>query len=90
MGEPEGTHEQRMAKLEAKQRELIAAVRSHLTPEENARATDRLIWQRGVKFGPNTPKGHAESVANAFSAADQYAAELSAELGLSEEGEPDE
>ncbi len=64
------------------QAQLIKAIRSHLTEEENERASDKLIWQRGVRFGPNTPEGHAESLRNAFAAADAYGEELSCELGL--------
>jgi hypothetical protein len=66
----------------AKQAEIIAAIRSHLSDEENERASDRLIWQRGVRFGPNTPEGHAESLRNALAAADSYGDELMRELGL--------
>lgn len=69
-----------MDRLLARQAELIAEIRSHLTEEENARASDKLIWQRAVEFGPKTPQGHAEGLRAAFTAADQYVAELEAAL----------
>lgn len=72
----------RMDALEAEQASVIAEVRSYLSDEENSEADDKLIWQRAVRFGPNTPEGHAQSLRNALAAADEYGAALEQELGL--------
>jgi len=60
----------------AAQAQTIAAIRSHLTDEENEWAGDKLIWQRAVRFGPDTPEGHAKKLRAAHAAAEQYVAEL--------------
>lgn len=81
-GVEEGSHEERMEALRGKQAELIAEIRSHLTDEENAQVSDKLIWQRGVEHGPTTPEGHADGIRQALAAADEYGNDLAAALGL--------
>lgn len=65
-----------------RQAQIIAEIRSHLTDAENERASDRLIWQRAVTFGPNSPSGHAEELQVAMKASDKSGDELAKELGV--------
>jgi len=74
--------------LLARQAEFIAEVRSHLTAGENERASDKLIWQRAIRFGPDTPEGHAKKLRNALAAATEYGEELEAAL-LATQPQPD-
>ena len=64
------------------QADFIAEIRANLTPAENEQASDRLIWQRVVKFGPNSPEGHAKGLKGALAAATEYGDALMVELGL--------
>ncbi|HUB98533.1 MAG TPA: hypothetical protein VMS11_01790 [Solirubrobacterales bacterium] len=77
-----------MGTVEDEQVEVVASIRAHLAAAENERASDRLIWQRAVKFGPLTPEEHAQGLRVALAAADEYGDALMVELGLEPPFEP--
>lgn len=64
---------------------VVSAIRAHLTDEENAKASDDMIWHRAKKFGPLPPRENAKDVSEALIAADKYGMELSRALGLADQ-----
>lgn len=75
-------------RLLAERQRIVREVRSHLSEEDNERASDKLIWQRAITFGPSTPEECAEKLRNAFAAADEYGEELGTALGLAPQSDP--